>query len=61
MEPNKDISIIDCIYGLLSQVNEKIEKLSASTKEKVRIKHQALEEIDLFQRTTLSELREVFE
>jgi len=63
------------IEGLMSQVNEKIEDLdvgvfgavpidfdvSGKMNERARLKGQALEEIDLFQKTTLFELRKAFE
>ena len=62
----KDLMIIEEIEGLMSQVNEKIHKLTFShntsdiTKKQI-LWSQAIEEIDLFQKTTLFELRKAFE
>lgn len=55
-QSNQNLMIIEEIEGLMSQVNEKLEKLPFSPD-----RCHALEEIDLFQRTTLFELREAFE
>lgn len=57
-QPN--LKIIEEIEGLISQVNEKLEKLEAYYG-KSNVKNQALEEIGLFQKTTLFELRKAFE
>ena len=65
-QPNKNLMIITEIEGLMSQVNEKIHKLTFShntsdiTKKQI-LWSQAIEEIDLFQKTTLFELRKAFE
>ena len=64
---NKNLMIIEEIESLMSQVNEEVEQLEApiatdSTKNKrLELKRQALEEIDLFQKTTLFKLRKAFE
>ena len=73
-QPNKDLMIIEEIEGLMSQVNEKVNKLNEDNKLSVFnpqtlsqqrniiiIISTALEEIDLFQKTTLFELRKTFE
>ena len=66
-KPNQNLMIITEIEGLLSQVNDKCEDLEISIvhdpkhREKMRLQTQALEEIDLFQKTTLYELRKAFE
>lgn len=63
--PNKNIMIIEEIEGLMSQVNEKLCKLSRSTFNlsdgKSLSAGRAIEEIDLFQKTTLFDLRKTFE
>ena len=59
-QPNKNLMIIEEIEGLMSQVNEKIRALDFNSKNSPRISL-ALEEIDLFQKTTLFELRKAFE
>lgn len=61
-QPNQNIMIIEEIEGLMSQVNDKLIKLS----EGISIPNRAyilvaLEEIDMFQKTTLFELRKAFE
>ena len=66
-QPNKNLMIIEEIEGLISQVNEKLDSLPTqktpinSWNKQKHYKNQALEEIDLFQKTTLFELRKVFE
>ena len=64
-QPNQNLMIIEEIEGLMSQVNDKLYKLSGGQpvlmKCTVTITSRALEEIDLFQRTTLFELRKAFE
>lgn len=62
-QPNQDLMIIEEIEGLISQVNEKINKLSSEDVSRLsyQLRNQALEEIDLFQKTTLFELRKAFE
>ena len=71
-QPNQNLMIIEEIEGLMSQVNDKLGELKALTfivntdskksifKGPILIS-QALEEIDLFQKTTLFELRKAFE
>ena len=61
-QPNQNLMIITEIEGLISQVNDKLVKLS----DELSIPNRAyllraLEEIDLFQKTTLFELRKAFE
>ena len=58
-QPNQNLMIITEIEGLLSQVNEKLESLRYVTQPGVI--STALEEIDLFQKTTLFKLRKAFE
>ena len=62
-QPNQSLMIISEIEGLVSQVNERLEKLDGGHYACVKAvkKGQALEEIDLFQKTTLFELRKAFE
>ena len=67
-QPNKNLMIITEIEGLLSQANEKISSLNVSGKNRMLIDSKVLnlaqtasEEIDLFQKTTLFELRKAFE
>lgn len=64
-QPNQDLMIITEIEGLMSQVNEKIISLPAGNFAKDFNKYatigKALEEIDLFQKTTLFDLRKAFE
>ena len=69
-QPNKNLMIIEEIEGLISQVNDKLCELEPVedtknfndvARKKWTLKSQALEEIDLFQKTTLFELRKVFE
>jgi len=54
--PNQHLMIIEEIAGLLSQANEKMYELPLHP-----IRSKAIEEIDLLQRTTIVELRKVFE
>ncbi len=61
-QPNQNLMIIEEIEGLMSQVNERLIKLS----DELSIPNRAcillaLEEIDLFQKTTLFDLRRAFE
>lgn len=64
-QPN--LKIIEEIEGLMSQVNNKLDKLDVgSVKEdampkKYKARAEAYEEIDLFRKTTLFNLRKVFE
>jgi len=62
----KNIKIIEEIEGKISQVYEKLndlyqEQIGLSRASSTKIAAQALEEIDLFQKTTLFELRKAFE
>ncbi len=66
--PNKtpeqpNLKIIGEIEGLISQVNEKLVQLPTDglPQGKGQKREQALEEIDLFQKTTLYELRKALE
>jgi len=63
--PNKEIMIIDEIEGLISQVNDKLNKINTvfttDNPKPWQAKDMAIEEIDLFQKTTLFELRKAFE
>lgn len=59
-QPN--LKIIAEIEGLISQVNDKLYKIREFKRTKqLNIRTQALEEIDLFQKNTLFELRKAFE
>ena len=68
-QPNQNLIIITEIEGLLSQVNNKLYDLSPGDLTKYNAKvgeirvelANAREEIDLFQKTTLHELRKAFE
>lgn len=62
-QPNQNLMIIEEIEGLMSQVNEKLYQLEEPWKYNYTTpeKSKALEEIDLFQKTTLFELRKTFE
>jgi hypothetical protein len=51
---NENIMHVVAIEGLLSQVNDHLGKISD---DKRTVKSKAIEEIDLFQKTTLYELR----
>ena len=59
-QPNQNLMIIEEIEGLMSQVNEKIRELPFNSTNSPKIST-ALEEIDLFQKTTLFDLRKAFE
>ena len=56
-QPNQNIMIIKTIQSLMTVVNDNLGKLPDSSP----LKTMALEEIDLFQRTTLNHLQEEFE
>ena len=65
-QPNQNIMIILEIEGCISQINEKLGKMGDEMLEMGFIKRKclisaALEEIDLFQKTTLRELKQAFE
>lgn len=55
-----DLKIIEEIEGLISKVNDKIYILPISSLDRKELRAKALEEIDLFQKTTLCELRKSF-
>lgn len=65
---NQNLKIIEEIEGLISQVNEKLDILNrewasliSENKYRLMVKiSQAVDEIDLFQKTTLFELRKAF-
>lgn len=59
-EPNPELMIVKTIQGLMCQVNSKFNELCA-TDERKALLHKALEEIDLFEKTTLYELQKAFE
>ena len=63
-QPNQNLMIIEEIGGLMSQVNEKLDILSRNTFmlcQQPMLISVALKEIDLFQKTTLFDLRKAFE
>ena len=66
-QPNQNLMIIEEIEGLMSQVNEKIYALTTLsgdgriTVKRTKLKGKVLEEIDLFQKTTLFDLRKANE
>lgn len=60
-QPNQNLMLIEEIEGLLSQVNDKIYILSASSLDRTQLRAKALEEIDLLQKTTIHDLRKAFE
>ena len=62
-QPNQNLMIIKEIGGLLSQVNDKLYKLPETKimKCQLTLRGKALEEIDLFEKTTLYELQKEFE
>ena len=63
-QPNKELMIIKTIQGLISQVNEKLGELDKITAPATKCKTligQALDDMDIFQRTKLAELQKAFE
>lgn len=64
-QPNQNLMIIEEIEGLISQVNEKLLIVNITVpmddSKQSKLIAQALEEIDLFQKTTLFKLRRDFE
>ena len=58
---NENIAHINIIEGLLSQVNYHLRNIAPENTEQDTSKDQAIEEIDLFQKTTLHEMRILFE
>jgi len=65
--PNQNITLISTIESLMSIVNDNLIKLKPYNLDEIiyqkqaGAKHRAFEEIDLFQKTTLFELRKAFE
>ena len=66
-QPNENICIIEKIEGLISRANIQVDRLDVmsdnveTTNERRTAKSQALDEIDLIQKTTLFKLRKAFE
>lgn len=64
-QPNKELMIVKTIQGLISAVNRELGELNESTKllscHRNSLILQALEDIDIFERTTLFELQKAFE
>lgn len=63
-QPNQNLMIIEEIEGLVSQINNKLENLPEMLllkRSKLSPKKQAIEDINIFQQTTLFELRKAFE
>lgn len=56
-ENNKNIAHINSIEGLMSQVNDHLYHIEPENPEQHKLKSQGVEEIDLFQKTTLHDLR----
>ena len=56
-KPNVDLMLVMTIENLMNVVNHNLEKLNIHNP----LAAQALEEIDLFQKTTLFKLRKAFE
>lgn len=63
VQPNQSLMIIEEIEGLISKVNDKLWELPVAGEKRTTIifRNEAIETIDLFQKTTLFELRRVFE
>lgn len=60
-ENNTNIAHINIIEGLMSQVNVHLHDIIPENPEQHTYKNQAIEEVDLLQRTTLHEMRKTFE
>ena len=60
-ENNTNINHINAIEGLLSQVNDHLYHIEPENPRQHLSKSQAVEEIDLFQKTTLHDMRILFE
>ena len=64
-QPNTNAMIVKTIQGLMTCVTNELEQLNESTKflscHRNSLVLKALEEIDLFERTTLFELQKAFE
>ena len=58
---NENIAHVNIIEGLLSQVNYHLRNITPENPEQHTSKDQAIEEIDLFQKTMLHEMRKLFE
>lgn len=57
---NKNLMIVQEIQGLVLQITEKLYSLTIKTDKQKAVRGIAAEEIGLFEKTTLSELQEVF-
>lgn len=64
-QPNQNAMIVKTIQGLMSVINHNLEKLNTNTRmlscHRNSLVLQALEDIDIFERTTLFELQKAFE
>ena len=64
-QPNQNLMIVKTIEGLIGVVNHNLGKLNENTKmlscHRNSLILQALEEIDIFQKTTMHDLRKAFE
>ncbi|KKN74441.1 hypothetical protein LCGC14_0390610 [marine sediment metagenome] len=60
-ENNTNIAHINSIEGLLSQVNEHLDQIEPENPKQQAQKSMAIEEIDVFQKTTLFDMRTLFE
>lgn len=58
-QPNQNLMLVEEIEGLLSQVNEKIWELPVAGEKRATIvlRNEAIETIDLLQKTTIHDLR----
>ena len=59
--PNQNTMFITEIRGLLSQITEKLSEIHVKTDKQTACKRIAIDEIDLFERTTLYGLQVSFE
>jgi len=57
MNGNENIVHVEAIEGLMSQANEHLDKIVPNYRKQRIAKSQAIEDIDLFQKTTLHDLR----
>ncbi len=64
-QPNTNAMIVKTIQGLMSVINNELDKLNEETKylscHRNSLVLRALEEIDVFEKTTLYELQKAFE
>ena len=64
-QPNQELMIVKAIHSLISAVSRELGKLDEETQmlscHRNRLILRALEEIDLFEKTTLFELQKAFE